>query len=235
MLRKDKILFLVRSYNEGDYLIKTIKMILESWFNKILVVDDWSTDWTYENICNFDNIYYIRHPFNRWWWATLETWFEFVRRYKNDLQIDYVVTFDADGQHDIKDVYKFIDIFEKDNELEVVIWSRFLSNTVENIPLHRKIVLFLWKLFTFFLSNIKISDPHNGYRMFKVSVLDKIYLTMDWFEYASELIEIIARNNIKFTEVPVNIIYTAYSLSKWQKSSNAINIALKMIRKKFLK
>jgi hypothetical protein len=44
-----------------------------------------------------------------------------VRRYKNDLQIDYVVTFDADGQHDIKDVYKFIDIFEKDNELEVVI------------------------------------------------------------------------------------------------------------------
>jgi hypothetical protein len=116
-----------------------------------------------------------------------------------------------------------------------VIWSRFLSNTVENIPLHRKIVLFLWKLFTFFLSNIKISDPHNGYRMFKVSVLDKIYLTMDWFEYASELIEIIARNNIKFTEVPVNIIYTAYSLSKWQKSSNAINIALKMIRKKFLK
>jgi hypothetical protein len=36
-------------------------------------------------------------------------------------------------------------------------------------------------------------------------------------------------------EVPVNIVYTDYSLSKWQKSLNAINIALKMIWSKFFK
>jgi hypothetical protein len=32
--------------------------------------------------------------------------------------------------------------------------------------------------------------------------------------YASELIEEIKRNKIKFEEVPVNILYTKYSISK---------------------
>jgi hypothetical protein len=36
-------------------------------------------------------------------------------------------------------------------------------------------------------------------------------------------------------EVPVDIVYTDYSISKWQKSSNAINIALKMIWSKFFR
>jgi len=53
--------------------------------------------------------------------------------------------------------------------------------------------------------------------------------------YASELVDKLEQNKIKFIEVPVNIRYTDYSLSKGQKSSNAIFIALKMIWTKFFK
>ena len=49
------------------------------------------------------------------------------------------------------------------------------------------------------------------------------------------MIDIISDKHIKFAEVPVDIIYTDYSMHKGQKSSNAINIALKMIWNKFLK
>lgn len=58
---------------------------------------------------------------------------------------------------------------------------------------------------------------------------------MDDMSYASEMIDIIANKKIIFTEVPVNIIYTEYSLSKWQSSWNAINIALKTIWYKFFR
>jgi len=58
---------------------------------------------------------------------------------------------------------------------------------------------------------------------------------MDGMSYASEMIDIIAQKNIKFKEVPVDIIYTDYSMYKWQKSSNAINIAFKMIWIKFFR
>ena len=234
MIKNNEILFLVRSYNEGEHLLSTLDHIKNWWFEKILVVDDGSTDGTYEALKDRKDIFYIRHLINRGGGAALETGFEFVRRYHSQLWIKYVVTFDADWQHNIADIKKFIKTMEEKNP-DVILGSRFLKNTYKNMPFFRKIILLWGKIFTWLFSNVKVSDPHNWYRMFKVEVIKKIHLTMDWFEYASELIDLLAQKHFKIEEVPVNIIYTSYSLAKWQKSSNAINIALKMIWNKFLK
>jgi hypothetical protein len=43
------------------------------------------------------------------------------------------------------------------------------------------------------------------------------------------------QKKIPHGEIPVNIIYTDYSLAKWQKSSNAIFIAIHTIWAKFFK
>jgi len=69
----------------------------------------------------------------------------------------------------------------------------------------------------------------------KLEALKDISITIDWMWHASEIVEIISQKKIKFKEVPVNIKYTEYSISKWQKSYNAINIALKTIWYKFFK
>jgi len=234
MIKNNEIIFLIRSYNEWKHLLFTIEHIKKWWFKNILVVDDGSTDWTEEKLKYRNDIFYIRHLINRGGGAALETWFEWIRKYAYKYWIKYVITFDADWQHDIADIKKFIQAMEVKNP-DVILWSRFLKNTYKNMPFLRKIVLIWWKIFTWMFSNIKVSDPHNGYRMFKVGVIRKIYLTMDWFEYASELIDLLAKNNFKIVEVPVNIKYTKYSLSKWQKNINAINIAFKMFWNKFLK
>lgn len=234
-MKKDKILFLIRSYNEWKHLLDSIETVKNEWFEKILVVDDGSTDKTEEILSSRNDIFYLRHVINRGAGAALETGFEFVRRYAEKINIDYVVTFDPDGQHRIKDIYKFMKEFEKNKDLEVAIWSRFIKWTAKNIPFHRKLILFLAKIFTFFISHVIVSDPHNWYRMFKVSAIKKIHLSLDGFEYSSELMDQIAVNKLKFTEVPVTVVYTPYSLSKWQKSLNSINIAFKMIWNKFFK
>jgi hypothetical protein len=39
------------------------------------------------------------------------------------------------------------------------------------------------------ISQINLTDAHNGYRMLSVKVVESIELTMDGMEYASELID----------------------------------------------
>lgn len=236
MISKNDIIFLVRSYNEWKIIVNTLSSIIDEGFINILLIDDGSTDNTYELIdkINKDNInlIYIKHTFNRWAWAALETWFEYLRLNK---KFKYLVTFDADWQHNIKDIYTFLEYQDKNKNIDIVFGSRFLEKTNSNVPFIRRIILFWWKMFTSFFSWVRLTDSHNWYRMIKISILNKLKLSMWGMEYASELIDKVWLNNLKFWEVPVNIKYTDYSLSKGQSSLNAFNIAIKMIWNKFFK
>lgn len=227
------VCFLVRVYNEEQVLSDTIDKLIAQKNVDILIVNDGSSDNSRKILTWYwDKIILLNHSKNRWGWAALETGFEYIRRYSEN---KYIVTFDADGQHDIADLDNFLNVLKNNENIDVVLGSRFITKTNTNVGLVRKIVLKLGILFTFFISNIKLTDAHNGYRVFRREVIDKIRLTIDDMWYASEMIDIIASKKISFMEVPVNIKYTAYSMSKWQKSSNAINIACKMIWTKFFK
>ena len=125
-----------------------------------------------------------------------------------------MVTFDADGQHDIEDLSQFLAAFKEDSKLDIVFGSRFVKKTRTNVPLIRRLILIGGRLFTVLLSRIRLTDAHNGYRMLTVDAVRKIRLTMDAFEYASELIEEIHRLRLRYAEVPVNIRYDEYSLGK---------------------
>ena len=52
-----------------------------------------------------------------------------------------MVTFDADGQHDIADMEGFIDAFENYKKTQVVYGSRFITKTRSNVPFFRRILL----------------------------------------------------------------------------------------------
>ena len=233
-IKNNEIVFLIRSYNESKRVWKVINSILSKWYKNILLIDDWSTDSTYKLLKNYDLIY-LKHPFNRWWWAALETWFEYLRRYWKSKWFNYVVTFDADWQHKIEDLKKFVDKFESDETLDVVFGSRFIKKTNSNVPFFRKLILKGWIIFTKLISWIYLTDSHNGYRMIKLSSLKKINITMSWMEYASELIEQVSINDLKFKEVPVDIYYDKYTLKKWQRFGWPFRIVYKMIFSKFFK
>lgn len=228
-----EICFVIPAYNEEKVIWETIENLIKNNYKNIIVINDWSKDNTLKELKKFeDKIVILNHYKNRWQWASLETWFEYLRRY---WKVEYVCTFDADWQHELSDLPKFLEVFRSDKDLKIVLWSRFITKTNTNISFSRKIILKLWILFTFFISNIKLTDSHNGYRVARLETLKDISITIDWMWHASEIVEIISRKKIKFAEVPVNIKYTEYSLSKWQKSYNAINIALKTIWYKFFK
>jgi hypothetical protein len=150
------------------------------------------------------------------------------------LKVNWFVWFDPDGQMDIKDMDTFISAIQKDNwKIDAYLWSRFIKWwSSYNIPKSRKRILTISKIVTRIFYWIKVSDPHNGYRVIKIEALKKIHLTADWMHYANELNEQIQKNHFKTKEIPVHIRYTDYSLWKWQKNSNSIKLWLQMIYQK---
>ncbi len=234
-IAKNNILFLIRSYNEATRILSVIESIYDAGFENILVVDDGSHDGTAELLQRqfWDRLFFTRHIINRGAWAALETGFAFVRKQAIHYGWEYVVTFDADGQHDIDDIARFLHYFQEHPTTDVVYGSRFIVKTNSNVPFFRRILLWWGKIFTFMISWVKLTDAHNGYRMFRTRVIMKVFLSMDGMEYASELIDQIQQQGFQIREVPVNIHYDAYTLSKWQRYGWAFRIAMRMIFKKF--
>ncbi|MDP2104016.1 MAG: glycosyltransferase family 2 protein, partial [Candidatus Gracilibacteria bacterium] len=199
---KTNIIFLIRAYNEATRIASVVESILSSGYTQILVVDDGSLDNTQEILTNFPDLHIVRHPFNRGGGAALETGFEYIRRNGEELGIEYVVTFDADGQHHVEDLPAFIRAFEKDSTLDLVLGSRFVRKTNTNVPFFRRLTLLGGQFFTFLISGVWLTDAHNGYRMLRIETIKKIHLTMDGMEYGSEFVDEMRNQGGRFPEAP---------------------------------
>lgn len=214
--KNEDIVFVVPSYGEDETVIHTIQKIIKNWY-KVIVVDDWKNkihlfDTLYHDI-QIWNVLLITHPINLWQWAALQTGADYVMNYCKN--ITYIVHFDADGQHRIEDLQKYIEAFKNNPSLDIVLWSRFLWWDQQMSfwrTLHKKLQLLFMKI----IAGIKLTDTNNGYRMIKVSALPKLRITLNRMTHASEIESLIVKNKLAYTEVPVIILYTEYSLEKWQ-------------------
>ena len=235
---KDEFIFNIRAYNEASTLGTAIDEVISSWFHKILIINDGSSDNCEEIVSQKQSQYpqalllIASHTINRGGWAANQTWYNFIKKYWDELKIKRFVGFDADGQMDVKDMETFIKaIHHKHHDL--YIWSRFVNGAKsENMPFMRRIILGIAKIVTSIFYGSKITDPHNGYRVISLSALRKFVITADGMHYANEINEQIQSHKMDYKEIPVHIRYTDYSLAKWQKNSNSLKLWREMIYKK---
>ena len=78
--------------------------------------------------------------------------------------------------------------------------------------------------FTRLTTGLKVSDTHNGLRVFSRAAAEKIRITHAGMAHASEILHEVARNDFSYEEFPVQIDYTEYSRAKGQSNLNAVNI-----------
>jgi glycosyltransferase involved in cell wall biosynthesis len=139
-----------------------------------------------------------------------------------------IVTFDADGQHDVHEVQAMLERLGH-GDVDVVLGSRFLGKSAEGMPVSRWMVLKLGVLFTRVVSRIGVTDTHNGLRVLSRKAAEKIRITMDRMEHASEILDEICRHQLRFCEHPVTVRYTAETMEKGQSSLNGLRIASKLL------
>jgi glycosyltransferase involved in cell wall biosynthesis len=224
------LLIIIPAFNEEQ----TVGSVIESLPNKLpginhidtLVVDDGSTDKT-RSIAKNKKVAVVSHIQNRGLGAALETGFEYARI----KQYEYIITFDADGQHRAVYISRILKPL-LEGRADVVIGSRLLQT--KGMPLVRRIINVLSNIVTYMLFNVWTTDSQSGLRGFTLETVSKIRIRSQKMEVSSEIFKEISRLRLRVLEVPIESVYTHYSLKKGQRISNAPNVFWKLLLQKFV-
>lgn len=217
----DKVWVVIAAFNEESVIATTIEGV-QKYFKNVVVCDDCSSDDT-KGQAFTAGAHVLVHPVNLGQGAALQTGIS----YSLKQGAEYIVTFDADGQHSANEIICMLSAL-KENHVDVVLGSRFLNNK-SNIPLLRKIILRAALLYTRLTTKIKLTDVHNGFRVLSRSFCEKFEFKQNRMAHASEILDYISSNKISYVEYPVTIAYTEYSLQKGQRNSNTIRILLELL------
>lgn len=208
---------LVPMYNEAEVVGSVITELL-TCFSNVVVIDDGSTDDSAE-IARACGVRVIQHSVNLGQGAALATGLEYALTATG---ASFVVTFDADAQHDVGDALTMIGIL-RSTGVQVVLGSRFLSPTGD-LPPGRRALLRAAVAWTRRTTGLNVTDAHNGLRAFTRKAAAYMVLRQRGMAHSSELLHLIANSRLDYTECPVTVAYTDYSRAKGQRGINAVNI-----------
>jgi len=199
---------LIPCYNEEEAIGSVLVQMLSLNPKHIVVVDDGSTDKSAEIVKylqGFGKIILIQHSKNVGVGSALKSGF----KYCLGLNSKYVVTVDADNQHSKEDTKKVMNkILQKD--FFAVTGIREFH---KNIPMKKKFSNFMAKLTFILLYGINSSDPLCGLRAYKREILVELLDLDNGYDWAVGVNKLMRKYNEKCTYVPINAIYTPYSLS----------------------
>jgi len=209
-------------YNEAS-VIGGVIADLQQQFSNIVCIDDGSTDGSAE-VAAAAGARVIRHPHNLGQGAALQTGISYARAQPG---AQYLVTFDADGQHRVVDALAMIEL-ARDEDAAIVFGSRFLDDRTKP-GLAKKVVLKTAVAVTNLSTGLKLTDAHNGLRVLRVDAANAVNLKQDRMAHASEIVVQLGRSGLRWREHPVEVLYTDYSKAKGQSLLNSINILVDLI------
>ena len=210
---------IVAAYNEGSVISDTLASLAGTRF-RIIVVDDGSTDDTAQR-AHRAGATVLRHSCNLGQGAALQTGISYALQQPDTA---YVVTFDADGQHDAADIPRLLAPLVS-GESDVALASRFAPGSVAvDIPAGKRLLLRLAIALARATTGLALTDTHNGLRAFTAPGARQISISQNRMAHASEILSQIATRKLRYREVPASVRYTAYSRSKGQPLSNGLNI-----------
>ena len=226
-----KIFGVIPAYNEGERLAGTVEICLP-YVDHLVVVDDGSTDKNFVAPPSNNKVTFLRHCINRGQGAALRTGTEAALK----LGADIIVHLDADGQHDPSDIAVLIDPI-KNNEADIVFGSRFMGIEPAGMPFKRRLLIRGIRFFNLWVLGIpkSLTDPQSGLRAMNARAARLIQFNQDRMAHASEILQLVTRSTLRWKEVPAHVRYTQESLSKGQKSLDALKVTWQFIIGAFTK
>jgi glycosyltransferase involved in cell wall biosynthesis len=217
-----RVWVVIPMYNEATMIASVIEGLLPH-FPHVVCVDDGSKDGS-PAVARAAGAVVVQHPINLGQGASLQTGFEFAL---SDPLMTEVVTFDADGQHQVADAIGMVDKIRSEN-LDVVVGSRFLDDRTE-LTAAKRTVLRAAAFYTRVTTGMALTDAHNGLRVLSRGLLEQVKIRQNRMAHASELIDQIGGLKATWSEYPTHIVYTEYSKAKGQSLLNSVNILVELL------
>jgi glycosyltransferase involved in cell wall biosynthesis len=217
MSDNDDVWIVIPVYNEATVVADVVTHVQQT-FPNVVCVDDGSADESAARILG-TGAHLVRHPVNLGQGAALETGLRYALARHG---ARYFVTFDADGQHQVPDVVRMLDVV-RSGRADVVLGSRFLGSAA-SVPWLKRLALRTAVLLSPTTRRLRLTDAHNGLRVFTRPVVERLRINQEGMAHASEIISVLARSPWQVVEIPVTILYTDYSRAKGQSLINGVNI-----------
>ena len=210
-----KLSIIIPVFNEKLTILEILKRVegLKDILKQIIIIDDGSTDGTFQLINKFNFISehkIIRHRSNSGKGSCIKSAQEYVSG-------DIVIIQDADLEYDPNDYKIILDKIIK-NKKKVVYGSRVLNkkrynqkNFTSNFRVFANHIL---TILTNILFNQKLTDAHTCYKAFEAEVFKNIKLSEDDFAFCPEITAKISKLGLKILEVPIGYFGRSYSEGK---------------------
>ena len=219
-----EVFVVIAAYNEGAVIADVVEGVKRAGYH-VVVVDDGSSDDTGAH-AERAGATVVTHPINLGQGAALQTGIDFALANGADA----IVTFDADGQHRASEIATLLDALVS-APADFALGSRFLGRAV-NLPPARKAVLTAATWFTRLTTGLTLTDTHNGLRAMTARGARAIHLRQNRMAHASEILDQIAHSKLAYVETPVTIEYSAYSLAKGQRLTDAFAIMVDLFARR---
>jgi glycosyltransferase involved in cell wall biosynthesis len=218
----------IPSYNDEGAIDAVLASLRPRGYS-VVVVDDGSRK-PLADYLRARWVHLCRHLANLGQGAALQTGIDYALLHG----AEFVVTFDADGQHRAEDIPRLIEPLAS-GQYDVALGSRFMrGGRVENIPAAKLLVLRLAVRFTRLVVGLPLTDTHNGLRALTARAAAGIRITQNRMSHATQILQAIAAQRLRYLEVPVTIRYTDYSIRKGQSISNSFNILWESLVDRYL-
>ncbi len=193
---KEKIFAVIAAKDESKHISDVVKDT-KKYVDRVIVVDDGSVDST-KKAAESAGATVLRHLVNLGKGAALKTGCEYALSDGADI----IILLDADGQHEPKEIPKFI---SKLRENDIVFGSRKRS---KNMPVVLRFGNWILYAVTRILFNMDIQDSQSGFRAFRKEIYPKIRWRSSNYSVESEMIAKVGKERLKYSEITINTIYS---------------------------
>ena len=209
-MERSSLAIIIPAFNEAKTISKMVKKCLK--YGEVIVIDDGSKDKTGIKASDSGAIV-LNHPFTNGYDKALNTGFIYALKRK----YSFIVTIDADGQHDPSQIPYLIAKLESGSDLVV-------GKRVKKARIAEYFFSFYTKLFW------NISDPLSGYKAYNRKVCKKIGYFDSYNSIGTEILLFSLKNGFKVSEYPIKI----KSRSGESRFGSLLKANLKILRSLFL-
>ncbi len=195
-LPKAETAALIPAYREEGRIGQVVREA-KKYVDVVIVVDDGSDDGTASEAEEAGAVV-IKHPHNMGYGAAVKTLLHAALK----AGVKYAVLLDGDGQHDPRDISKFIKALES---ADLAVGDRF---GLSRVPTHKKIGISIIRAVHRALG-VKVRDPENGYRAFTRRAIEALLPHLDevWMGISSQTVYMASRLGLRVASVPTEVRY----------------------------